>query len=714
MTTEKRLFELVDDRSNKFWEVWTEGVRLCTRYGKIGSAGQTTTKDDSSGDAATRALEKLVKEKTGKGYVEKSSRAKTPPEEKPAVGTKTAVPKADAGGEALPAWVKGPWGYATADFDASDAYVFTLSLDGKGRLSVRYESTGGAGGFEVSKAALERGKRWIQIAQGGASDDDEGLSPGDVADKAVPPFLLPRAIFASLKSGKTVSWPSAWGEDDDLELAGRAKMSVTHGKSTHTFDVCKIAGSEVSLWVVDDANWPLVLVHDECGGDNYWRAVAMGPGLEPKSVAALDDAAEHSEPELVVEPAKKTPTQAAKATATQAKGASAGSAELKLLALKSTPPKKLLEAIAVVETLSDDASRDALFALLSHPKFDVIQRASSALGKRCKQPGMADAMVARLSAISAKVPPDDGDGHSYAGPPSLRLASRLLHALRPESLEHAPLRELLRNIARTHSSGHLRAGTRSVLILANLGDEGFQKELAGRITETKTLLADASLRGDVVTCVVYTRPADEAGPLLLALIKSLPIEAQEDTIRQLGHGLDASWIPVLLDWWKQFEEPAPRQALARKLEDLPWSALGNLSDPAHFERLCNLYDLFHEDADRVARSIDMVLSDAETPEQLKRLSALATKMASSSSIGPLDTLIGERSAELMVPALLEVVREAKNPDVFPLLAYRLEGVDTSEYRAVLTELLTRMKAAHEPDTDRDYSGTIEELSARLA
>ena len=55
-----------------------------------------------------------------------------------------------------------------------------------------------------------------------------------------------------------------------------------------------------------------------------------------------------------------------------------------------------------------------------------------------------------------------------------------------------------------------------------------------------------------------------------------------------------------------------------------------------------------------------------------------------------------------------------NPDVFSLLAYRLEGAETSKFRAVLTEILTRMKALHEPDIDHDYSGTIEVLSARLA
>ncbi|MBA2542073.1 MAG: WGR domain-containing protein [Deltaproteobacteria bacterium] len=33
----KRYFEFSEGTSNKFWEVWREGVSVFTRYGKIGS-----------------------------------------------------------------------------------------------------------------------------------------------------------------------------------------------------------------------------------------------------------------------------------------------------------------------------------------------------------------------------------------------------------------------------------------------------------------------------------------------------------------------------------------------------------------------------------------------------------------------------------------------------------------------------------------------------
>jgi predicted DNA-binding WGR domain protein len=67
----KRYFEFVEGTSSKFWEVWIEGNEVRTRYGKIGAAGQTTIKDEGSPAAAQKLHDKLVNEKTKKGYVEK-------------------------------------------------------------------------------------------------------------------------------------------------------------------------------------------------------------------------------------------------------------------------------------------------------------------------------------------------------------------------------------------------------------------------------------------------------------------------------------------------------------------------------------------------------------------------------------------------------------------------------------------------------------------
>jgi predicted DNA-binding WGR domain protein len=67
----RRRFEFVEGTSNKFWEVWVDGNSMYTQYGRIGSAGQTTVKNYPDEAAARKAMEKIIGEKVGKGYIEK-------------------------------------------------------------------------------------------------------------------------------------------------------------------------------------------------------------------------------------------------------------------------------------------------------------------------------------------------------------------------------------------------------------------------------------------------------------------------------------------------------------------------------------------------------------------------------------------------------------------------------------------------------------------
>lgn len=73
-----RRFEFVEGTSSKFWEVVVEGSVLVVRFGRIGTAGQTKTKTFPSPEAARKELDKLVREKTGKGYEEKPPRGRRP------------------------------------------------------------------------------------------------------------------------------------------------------------------------------------------------------------------------------------------------------------------------------------------------------------------------------------------------------------------------------------------------------------------------------------------------------------------------------------------------------------------------------------------------------------------------------------------------------------------------------------------------------------
>ena len=67
--TGKARYEFVEGSSSKFWEISLDGASFTTTYGKIGTSGQTATKDFDEESEAEEAYEKLVAEKVKKGYV---------------------------------------------------------------------------------------------------------------------------------------------------------------------------------------------------------------------------------------------------------------------------------------------------------------------------------------------------------------------------------------------------------------------------------------------------------------------------------------------------------------------------------------------------------------------------------------------------------------------------------------------------------------------
>ncbi len=71
----KRYFEYKDAKSSKFWEVSVSGKKVNIRYGKIGTAGQSTLKELSSPVEAKAHAEKQAAGKVKKGYKEVAKKA---------------------------------------------------------------------------------------------------------------------------------------------------------------------------------------------------------------------------------------------------------------------------------------------------------------------------------------------------------------------------------------------------------------------------------------------------------------------------------------------------------------------------------------------------------------------------------------------------------------------------------------------------------------
>ncbi len=73
--TPPREFEFVEGKSAKFWKIEVQGSSYTVRFGRIGTEGQTQTKEFESPAEARKAAQKLIAEKVAKGYKEKAPAA---------------------------------------------------------------------------------------------------------------------------------------------------------------------------------------------------------------------------------------------------------------------------------------------------------------------------------------------------------------------------------------------------------------------------------------------------------------------------------------------------------------------------------------------------------------------------------------------------------------------------------------------------------------
>lgn len=70
-----RTFQFSDAKSHKFWNIDVSGSSFTVTYGKVGTAGQTQTKSFPTPEKAQAEADKLIREKTGKGYRETTAKA---------------------------------------------------------------------------------------------------------------------------------------------------------------------------------------------------------------------------------------------------------------------------------------------------------------------------------------------------------------------------------------------------------------------------------------------------------------------------------------------------------------------------------------------------------------------------------------------------------------------------------------------------------------
>jgi predicted DNA-binding WGR domain protein len=76
-----RRFAFSQGSSHKFWEIVLRESSLTTRWGKIGTTGQSQTKSFASEAEATKAFDRLIEEKQKKGYREAAAEGEARPRE---------------------------------------------------------------------------------------------------------------------------------------------------------------------------------------------------------------------------------------------------------------------------------------------------------------------------------------------------------------------------------------------------------------------------------------------------------------------------------------------------------------------------------------------------------------------------------------------------------------------------------------------------------
>jgi predicted DNA-binding WGR domain protein len=190
-----RRFELIEGSSSKFWEVDVAYADLTVRYGHIGTNGQTQTKRFANNTAAIKERDKLIEEKTGKGYSEVVMAATLQPASVPlprSASLLKALERTDASVDQLPELLRNPpwnqklrprdppllqidpskfqWGANTLDrlqkIDKIPKDMFWLNrYSGKVQISLDMEevdiAVAAAHGLKNLKTAKEASANWL-------------------------------------------------------------------------------------------------------------------------------------------------------------------------------------------------------------------------------------------------------------------------------------------------------------------------------------------------------------------------------------------------------------------------------------------------------------------------------------------------------------------------------------------------------------------------
>jgi uncharacterized protein (TIGR02996 family) len=168
-------YEYSEGTSNKFWEIERDGSVVTTRWGRIGTDGQSKEKDLGSEDKAEKEYTKLIGQKTKKGYqLVSGSDEPVKPAPKAAV-KKTAAPAAPAAPvEIEPGWARYEYSEGTSNKfwevrrEGSEVTTRYGRIGSEGKSTVKELDGSAEARAEMKKLINQKTKKGYQfIGRGG-------------------------------------------------------------------------------------------------------------------------------------------------------------------------------------------------------------------------------------------------------------------------------------------------------------------------------------------------------------------------------------------------------------------------------------------------------------------------------------------------------------------------------------------------------------------
>jgi uncharacterized protein (TIGR02996 family) len=156
-------YEFQEGTSSKFWEIDLLGKSFTTKFGKIGSNGQTKIKDHASEAAAKAEYEKLIAEKTKKGYALVGGGKSAKPA-KPAKAVKTS----SGSGQYFELAEGGSSKFWEITLDGASHTVRFGKIGTGGQTSKKSFKNPGAARADHDKLVAEKTKKGYQLVRGSA------------------------------------------------------------------------------------------------------------------------------------------------------------------------------------------------------------------------------------------------------------------------------------------------------------------------------------------------------------------------------------------------------------------------------------------------------------------------------------------------------------------------------------------------------------------